>query len=104
MICVTIPQYRLPDGYAPACVDLLLRLPPGFPDVPPDMFWTDPVVTYNDGHPPLATELRESYLGRSWQRFSRHLEPAAWRPGQDSLQSYITLIHNDLAREASQRG
>jgi len=105
MICVLIPGYRLPEGYLPAMTDLLLRLPAGFPEVPPDMFWVDPPVAFaRTGAAPAATELRETHLGRVWQRFSRHLAPGSWRPGCDSLQSYLSLLHTDLARDAAAHG
>src|SRR5258708_24899269 len=49
MICVVIPGYVLPPGYGRAQADLLLRLSPGFPDVPPDMWWFDPAIRLADG-------------------------------------------------------
>jgi hypothetical protein len=95
MFSLIIKGYRLPAGYDREEVDLLLRLPAGFPDAPPDMFWMAPVVAYQDGSIPPQTELREDHHGRTWQRWSRHLT-IAWRPGIDSLQSYLRLIRTDL--------
>jgi hypothetical protein len=40
----------------------------------------------------------ETYLGRTWQRFSRHLEAGAWRAGTDSLKSFLSLIISELER------
>jgi Prokaryotic E2 family E len=106
MIAVVIYGYELPHGYVPRRVDLLLRLAAGFPDAAPDMFWTEPVVLYEDGTAPPATGDRLDYGGRIWQRWSRHLAQA-WRPGIDNLQSYLRLIQTDLengapvAREAA---
>lgn len=100
MICVVIENWRLPPGYVPGTADLLLRLAPGFPDVPPDMWWFDPPVRLADGSFPIAAELIEQYLGRSWQRFSRHFTAGQWKPGQDSLASYLALIYQDLKRTA----
>jgi hypothetical protein len=78
-------------------VDLLLRLPQGFPDVPPDMWWMTPAVTYaaTGAEPPLAN-VREQYLGREWQRWSRHLSDGQWRPGRDSLRTFLRIIRTDL--------
>lgn len=95
MISVVIYDYPLPVGYSPSKVDLLLRLPAGFPDAAPDMFWVDPAVTYADGAVPPATEVRELHHERTWQRWSRHLA-VAWRPGIDNLQTYLRLIRTDL--------
>jgi hypothetical protein len=97
MFSLIIRGYRLPDGYEPDRVDLLLRLPCGFPDAAPDMFWTHPVVAYGGGAAPPATQDRLEYIGRTWQRWSRHLA-VAWRPGIDNLQSYLRLIRTDLEK------
>lgn len=47
-----------------------------------------------------ATELTETYLGRSWQRWSRHIGNG-WRPGIDDLRSYLAYITTCL-RSATQ--
>jgi hypothetical protein len=101
MVCVTIRGWPVPHGYEPDETDLLLRLPPGFPDVQPDMYWCDPPVRYagGGGFPPAA-DLMETYLGKTWQRFSRHLPAGAWIPGRDSLESYLALIRRNLQNEA----
>lgn len=102
LVCVVIRDWPLPPGYMPDHTDLLLRLPPGFPDAQPDMYWTDPPVRVAaHGGYPVAADLFESYLGRSWQRFSRHLPTGAWQSGRDSLASYLALIRADLARSAA---
>jgi len=97
MICVVIRGYVLPAGYEPGVVDLLLRLPQGFPDVPPDMWWMSPPVVMAATAMQLPqTELRETHLGREWQRWSRHLAPGQWRPGRDSLQTFLRIIRTDV--------
>ncbi len=99
MICVVIKSFSLPPGYEPANADLLLRLPLQFPEVPPDMFWMDPPIRYVGGVVPPATDLLESYVGRQWQRWSRHFSTSVWRPGVDDLRSYVRLIKTTLERE-----
>jgi hypothetical protein len=101
LICVVIKDWPLPPGYQTEEADLLLRLPPGFPDAQPDMWWMDPPVARSSGSYPEAANLFEVYLGRNWQRFSRHLNPGAWQPGRDSLASYLALIRADLNRGAA---
>jgi Prokaryotic E2 family E len=97
--CLVIQDYLLPPGYRPERSDLLLRLPGGWPDAAPDMFWMDPPVTYLDGRSPLQTQRSEQYLGRTWQRFSRHLPGGAWRAG-DGLETWINKIRDVLCSEA----
>ena len=67
-VFVVISNYELPDGFAPNRVDLLVKLPPGFPDAAPDMFWVHPEVRGPNGVVPKATSL-ERLLGKEWQRF-----------------------------------
>lgn len=100
MICVVIPSVPLPTGFTHANADLLLRLSPGYPDVQPDMWWFCPAVRRADGRPITATDSQENYLGRTWQRWSRHLNPGQWRSGIDSLESYLALVRKELEAAA----
>lgn len=95
---VVLPGFRLPAGFEPQVVDLLLLVPFGYPDAPLDMFWVDPFVSLR-GAAPQAT-CADVHLGKTWQRFSRHLPRGVWRPGSDGVQSYIALITTMLTREA----
>lgn len=76
-------------------VDLLLRLPFGFPDATPDMFWVSPALTAKGAAIP-GTELTESHIGRTWQRWSRHIG-SQWRPGVDNLETYLAYVRRALA-------
>ncbi len=98
MTCIVFKDYQLPAGFDRDKSDLLLRLKPGYPDVPPDMWWFDPPVRRADGRPIQATEVIEHYLGRSWQRWSRHLPAGQWRSGVDGLESFIALLRKDLEK------
>jgi Prokaryotic E2 family E len=100
MLCVVFPQWRLPPGYALSEADLLLRLPAGYPDVPPDMWWFSPAIVLASGARPPATESMESYLGRVWQRWSRHFNGGQWKSGIDGLESFLALIRRELERSA----
>jgi hypothetical protein len=98
-LCLILPDYRLPVGYTAPSTDLLIRLPPGFPDAAPDMWWCSPPirVAATDSYP-FASEVMEPMLGRTWQRFSRHVPPGAWQPGRHSLGTFLLLIRSDLER------
>lgn len=91
MVCVIIKDYPLAAGLTPAANELLLRLPSGFPDVGPDMFWFAEPIVRIDGVEIAAVQVNEVHLGRSWQRWSRHIG-ARWRPGVDDLRSYMAYI------------
>jgi len=100
MICVVLPAFPLPSGFDRQHADLLLRLSPGYPDVPPDMWWFDPPIKLANGGTIRATEVRETHLGRSWQRWSRHFSQGQWRSGVDCIETFIGLIQRELRREA----
>jgi hypothetical protein len=98
MTCLVFPSYTLPSGYDRATSDLLLRLQPGFPDVPPDMWWFNPAIRLANGQAVQATEVVERHLGKDWQRWSRHFNAGQWRSGVDSLESFLALIRKELER------
>lgn len=95
---ITIKDYALPAGMTPAVTDLLLRIPGGFPDAQPDMFWLAEQTTNPHGARPPATESIETYVRRPWVRWSRHIN--TWRPGTDDLTSYILFVRHCLEFEA----
>lgn len=99
--CVVIKGFRIPPGYHVDRSDLLVRLPPGFPDAAPDMWWFDPPLRISGGGAPPATDQTESYLGRTWQRWSRHFPSGTWRPGRSGLESYVSLIRKELLKWSS---
>jgi hypothetical protein len=97
MTCLVFPAWKLPAGYDRESADLLVRLPAGYPDVPPDMWWFDPAIRLASGRVIKATEATEHHLGRSWQRWSRHFMAGQWKSGVDGLESFIALIRRELA-------
>jgi hypothetical protein len=92
---VQVEDYPVGDGLTPSTTTLLLRLPPGFPDATPDMFWLDPPVTTAANAAIPGTDVRETHLGRTWQRWSRHIQ-GQWRPGVDNLATYLAYIRRCL--------
>lgn len=96
MVCVVIKNMRLPKGLNPETADLLVRIPGGYPDVAPDMWWFNPPIKRIDNSPIPATETYEQHVGQTWQRWSRHLSPGQWRAGLDSLESYLALVRREL--------
>jgi Prokaryotic E2 family E len=98
MLCIVLTDFALPPGFDRPKADLLLRIAPGYPDIAPDMWWFDPPVRRADGAAIPATQVIEQHLGRRWQRWSRHLNSGQWRSGVDSLESFLALVHGELAR------
>lgn len=94
-VTIVIRDFPMPPGLEPLTSTLLLRLPPGFPDVGPDMFWAEPAIVGPQGTPVPGTESQEAYLGSTWQRWSRHIG-GQWRPGIDNLGTYLAYIRRCL--------
>ncbi len=95
-ICVILKAWPLPVGYDRHSADLLLRLPPGYPDVAPDMWWFDPAIHRADGAEIPATQVVERHAGRDWQRWSRHFAAGQWQSGIDGVESYLALIRREV--------
>lgn len=86
----------LSDRYDQPQAEIALKIPTGYRMTPWDMFWVSPAIRLRTGAYPPASETFETFLGRSWQRFSRHLP--SWRPGVDSLRSFLPLVLSELTQ------
>ncbi len=91
-----IANWPLPSGYSAPTADLLIRISPGYPDLPLDMWYFAPALTLQNGGEIPQTQVHEIFAGREWQRWSRHLNPGDWQPGRDDLRSYMTRLRSDL--------
>jgi hypothetical protein len=94
---LVISDFELPTGFEPSRVELLVKLPPGFPDAAPDMFWVLPAVRTAAGNVPRSTS-NERLLGKNWQRFSWHLAAGAWKPGVSELRDFLRCIYSRFLR------
>ena len=78
---------------------VLIQLPPGYPDVAPDMFYLMPWVKLrNGGRYPSAANVAQSFAGQTWQRWSRH--NSEWRPGIDGIWTMIKRVEDALEKAA----
>src|ERR1700728_2699794 len=94
---LVISDFELPGAFQPNRVELLVKLPPGFPDAAPDMFWVHPAVRTGAGNVPRSTS-NERLLGKNWQRFSWHLAAGAWKPGISDLRDFLRCIYSRFLR------
>lgn len=101
MLNVELIDFPLPQGLNASHASILFRLSASYPDTPPDMWWVIPHLRPVTGATIPATEVIETHDGRSWQRWSRHLDPATWRSGVDGLESYVRLLRTELNQAAA---
>src|SRR5579872_3017328 len=71
---VILRSYPLPSGvFDAARADLLILIPAGFPDLPPDMFYLQPWVKLTGRNAlPRCADQPHIFAGQNWQRWSRH--------------------------------
>lgn len=101
MLNVELIDFPMPPGLNATRANVLFRLSASYPDTPPDMWWVIPHLATVSGGSIVATETIETYDGRTWQRWSRHLDPSAWRSGIDGLESYVRLLRTELGSAAA---
>lgn len=92
---IKFPNYRMPAHYQPEQTTLLLRLPAGYPNANPDMFWTSPDVRLRNGTYPINSEYHDP-TADNWQRWSRH--DYGWRPGVDDLRTKLAAVRRELEK------
>lgn len=93
---VILKEFRLPAGRFDApSADILILLPSGYSDSPPDMFYAMPwlKLTASNRYPNRANVSLE-FRGRGWQRWSRHNNE--WRAGVDGIWTMLKRVEMAL--------
>ncbi|CTQ63516.1 multiubiquitin domain-containing protein [Roseibium album] len=93
---IILKSVKLPFGkFNCEIADVLILLPNGYPDCPPDMFYVSPKLSLaGTGQVPKACTVEHHFGGRVWQRWSRHNN--AWRPGIDGLHTMVARVRTAL--------
>lgn len=95
---LVLQGYQLPEGkYQPEIVDLLIRIPAGYPQTHPDMFFIRQAVTLASGSLPLNVAMT-TVNGENWHQWSRHYQSAMWRSGIDGLATYLRAVRTELEK------
>jgi hypothetical protein len=72
---------------------LLIILPMGYPDVPPDMFFFLPELKFlGTNSYPVKADQKPTHFQQVWQQWSRHAPASEWRVGKDGIQSYLQRV------------
>lgn len=95
---VVIQNWQLPSGkFNYNAIDLLVLLPPGYPDAPPDMFYVFPHLILSDiNRPAKAADVPFQFDNKNWQRWSRHFGAHEWRSGIDCLMTFLKKVETAL--------
>lgn len=77
---VIVEDTALPDGYNRSETEILIDLPAGYPQTPPDNFYVPAGLRLADGSQPDAFNPKHrTHVGEQWDRFSWH-EDDGWSP------------------------
>jgi len=93
---IIIRGFPLPSGrFDVGQADLLILLPFGYPDTPPDMFFVLPWIKLAQiAKYPKAADQPFPFNGQQWQRWSRHNNE--WRPGVDGIWTMLKRVEHAL--------
>ena len=87
--CLPAGRFDVPTA------DVLILLPPGYPDAAPNMFYLLPWVKIaNRDQYPRKADQPHNFNGQRWQRWSRHSKD--WRLGADGIWTMLKRIENAL--------
>ena len=97
---VVLRDVSMPAGrFDISAADILILLPSGYPDNPPDMFYARPwlKLASSNGYPKAADQ-SFGFAAQNWQRWSRH--NSTWRPGVDGIWTMLKRVEMALAEAA----
>lgn len=90
---LVIKGYELSELYDHSYVDILIKIPKGYPINQLDMFWVYPHLKFKStGQYLPQANVMETYLNLQWQRFSRHY---TWKPTY-ALSTHMNIIKESL--------
>ena len=97
---LVLNDFSLPECKFQVCAaNVLILLPPGYPDSSPDMFYVLPWLTLaSSGTYPRQADQPLVFNSDKWQRWSRH--SSEWRPGVDGIGTMIRRVNRALQEAA----
>jgi hypothetical protein len=75
---------------------ILVLIPKGYSKTKLDSWYVRPALKLSNGSLIIATGDNQGLFQQSWQFWSRHLDDKEWRPGIDSLETYLQYIRAGL--------
>ena len=93
---IILKHFGLPMGrFGAPSADILILLPSGYADSPPDMFYVMPWLKLAASNRyPVGADQPFDFHGHRWQRWSRHNNE--WRPGVDGIWTMLKRVETAL--------
>lgn len=93
---LVFPDFRLPAGHFDReASSVLIILPGGYPDLPPDMFFLNPWVRLAATKQyARCADQSHQFNNINWQRWSRHNNE--WRRGKDGIWTMLKRVEHAL--------
>ena len=96
-------EFPLPAGWDRESTDILVLIPPGYPETPPDNFYVPNGLRLQSNTVPGNFAEGQEILGAAWAQFSYHAE--TWTPTHDlwngdTLVTFMAAVERRL-REAN---
>lgn len=80
---VIVEDLPLPNGYNRSATDVLILIPSGYPETPPDNFYVPAGLRIaENGQPDAFNANHREHEGEPWDRYSWH-EDDGWAPAAD---------------------
>lgn len=95
---VLIDPFEVPTGFNHASVAVAIMIDPAYPDAQIDMAYFRPDLARSDGKA-INALTPHTLDGQVWQRWSRHRESGAWRPGIDNIETHLLYVRSFLEME-----
>lgn len=99
---LVIRDWRMPNGLTPEVANIALRIDPNYPMSQIDMAYFSPALGSTAGAA-IPNLTAAQIFGATWQQWSRHRPPNAWRPGVDNLESHLAYVDNFLIEAGGSR-
>ena len=101
---ILFKEFKLPSGWYKEYIELLIKVPSGYPSIPPDNFFVPTGFKLASGQPIDRCTLVAPFLDKAWLQFSYHID-GEWNPSEnilegDNLMSF-TLKVFDRLKEAN---
>jgi len=93
---ILFKEFKLPPGWYKECTELLIKVPSGYPSIPPDNFFVPAGFKLASGQSIDRCTPAPPFLDREWLQFSYHIE-GEWNPSEnilegDNLMSFMLKV------------